>query len=53
MRYAEWDIARLVFSFKNGDLSLCKKRGICLLDKDILVDVCEEVANCDGRRRIG
>jgi hypothetical protein len=33
MRYAEWDIARLVLFPKNGDLSLCKNwRGICQLD---------------------
>ena len=33
MRYAEWDVARLVLLPKRGDLSLCKNwRGICLLD---------------------
>ena len=33
MRYAEWDVARLVLLPKKGDLSLCKNwRGICLLD---------------------
>ena len=33
MKYAEWDVARLVLLPKKGDLSLCKNwRGICLLD---------------------
>ena len=33
LRYAEWDIAKLVLLAKKGDLSLCKNwRGICLLD---------------------
>jgi hypothetical protein len=33
MRYAEWDVARLVLLTKNGDLSQCKnRRGICVLD---------------------
>ena len=33
LRYAEWDVAKLVLLPKKGDLSLCKNwRGICLLD---------------------
>ena len=33
LRYAEWDIAKLVLLPKKGDLLLCKNwRGICLLD---------------------
>ena len=33
MKYAEWDVARLVLLPKKGDLSLRKNwRGICLLD---------------------
>jgi hypothetical protein len=33
MRYADWNVARLVVLPKNGDLSLCKNwRGIYLLD---------------------
>ena len=33
LRYAEWDVAKLVLLQKKGDLSLCKNwRGICLLD---------------------
>ncbi len=33
LRYAEWDVAKLVLLPKKGDMSLCKNwRGICLLD---------------------